>query len=59
MRALPPNTNTNILNLYTVIKPFEVQVGTIAPAFGQPGLGIQYVSPVSVDVLLKWEIIGF
>ena len=59
MRALPPNANTNMLNLYTILKPFEVQAGTIAPAFGQPGLGIQYVSPVSAETLLKWGIIGY
>ena len=58
MRALPPGSNTNIFNTYRVLKPFEVQSGKIAPAFGQPGLGTQYFSPVSVDVLLKHEIIG-
>ncbi|MCS6973595.1 MAG: TNT domain-containing protein [Cyclobacteriaceae bacterium] len=58
MRALPPGANTNIFNTYKVLKPFEVQAGKIAPAFGQPGLGTQYLSPVSVDVLLKRGIIG-
>jgi hypothetical protein len=58
MRALPPGANTSIFNTYKVLKPFEVQVGKIAPAFGQPGLGTQYLSPVSVDVLLKRGIIG-
>lgn len=42
-----------------MLKPFEVQAGIIAPAFGQPGLGTQYLSPVSVDVLIKRRIIGF
>ena len=58
MRALPPGANTSIFNTYKVLKPFEVQAGKIAPAFGQPGLGTQYLSPVSVDVLLKRGIIG-
>jgi len=58
MRALPPYSDTTILNTYNVLKPFEVQAGTISPAFGQPGLGTQYLSPVSAEVLLKWGIIG-
>lgn len=59
MRALPPGANTSIHNTFKVLKPFEVQAGKIAPAFGQPGLGTQYLSPVSVDVLLKRGIIGY
>ncbi len=59
MRALPPGSNTSIINSYKVLKPFEIQAGKIAPAFGQPGLGTQYLSPVSVDVLLKRGIIGY
>ncbi|HCC17681.1 MAG TPA: hypothetical protein DEP83_03820 [Porphyromonadaceae bacterium] len=59
MRALPPGANTSIHNTFKVLKPFEVQAGKIAPAFGQPGLGTQYLSPVSVDVLLKRGIISY
>ena len=48
-RALPP-TNLNTFDdhypynyrQYVVEKPFEVEVGPIAPWFGQPGLGTQY-----------------
>ncbi|MCL1920735.1 MAG: TNT domain-containing protein [Kiritimatiellaeota bacterium] len=43
--------------LYGLAKPFEVNAGTVAPAFGQPGLGIQYQTPVTLDVLLKHGII--
>jgi RHS repeat-associated protein len=57
MRALPAGTNTSLFNSYTIMKPFPVQSGTIAPAFGQPGLGIQYMSNVSAEVLLKRGII--
>lgn len=39
--------------LHGVIKPFEVEAATIAPAFDKIGLGIQYKSPVMVEVLLK------
>ena len=53
MRALPPGANTSILNTYKVLKPFEVQAGRIAPAFGQPGLGTQFLSPVPTSPLLK------
>jgi RHS repeat-associated protein len=59
MRALPPNSNTSVFNTYKVLKPFEVEAGKIMPAFGQPGLGTQYLSPVSADTLLKRKIIGF
>lgn len=55
MRALSPGANTGIHNTFKVLKPFEVQAGKIAPAFSQPGLGTQYLSPVSVDVLLNVE----
>ena len=58
MRALPPGANTSIFNTYKVLKPFEVQAGKIAPAFGQPGLGTQYLTPVSGDVLFNRGIIG-
>ncbi len=56
MRALPPG-NTGTYNAYKVLKPFEVQSSTIAPAFGKLGLGKQYLSPVSVKTLLKRGII--
>jgi len=58
MRALPPSSNTDLFNTYELLKPFEVQSGNIAPAFGQPGMGGQYFAPVSADVLLKHGIIG-
>jgi len=58
MRALPPGANTNILNTYKVLKRFGVQAGQIATAFGKFGLGTQYLSPVSAEVLLKRGIIG-
>ncbi|MGV0829352.1 DUF4237 domain-containing protein [Empedobacter brevis] len=56
MRALPPG-NTGAYNAYQVIKPFPVQSSTIAPAYGQIGLGTQYLSPVNVNTLLKRGII--
>ncbi len=42
MRALPPG-NTGAYNAFKVVKPFAVQSSTIAPAFGQIGLGKQFL----------------
>jgi hypothetical protein len=39
------------------VKPFEVQSGTIAPWFNQPGGALQYRTPVNLDALLNREII--
>jgi hypothetical protein len=39
------------------VKPFEVEAGTVAPAFGQLGLGAQYRTPVPLEVLLKRGIL--
>ena len=48
-RSLPPSNLDDqqqglTCNYYTykVLKPFAVEAGPIAPAFGQPGLGLQY-----------------
>lgn len=49
-RALPPQSLDNTsapggcnYNLYRVVRDFAVDGGPIAPAFGQPGLGLQYL----------------
>ena len=44
-RSLPRDTNTQQLFSYEVIRPLPVQSGTIAPAFGEFGGGIQYLLP--------------
>lgn len=51
MRALPSASGT--YNAFEVVKPFSVQASTIAPAFDHLGLGTQYLSPVSMNVLLR------
>ncbi len=56
MRALPYG-NRGDYNVFKVIKPFEVQSSTIAPAFNKLGLGTQYLSPVNMNTLLKRGII--
>ena len=57
MRALPYDADLSQYRQFEVVKPFEVEASTIAPAFGNIGLGTQYRSSVSVDVLLKKGII--
>ena len=57
MRALPYDADLSQYRQFEVVKSFEVEVSTIAPAFGNIGLGTQYRSSVSVEVLLKKGII--
>jgi len=51
MRALPPNADLSQYRAYEVLKPYEVGSSRIAPYYGKTGLGEQYRSPVSADVL--------
>jgi RHS repeat-associated protein len=57
-RALPPGTADQTLRTFQVAKPFEVKSGTVAPAFGELGLGTQYKTPVRMGTLLKRGIIS-
>jgi RHS repeat-associated protein len=57
MRSLPPGTAVEPLHAYKILKPLEVQSGTVAPAYGQLGLGTQYRTPVPLGILLKRGII--
>jgi hypothetical protein len=48
-RSIPPQSLDDFdpaftcnYHLYRVLKPFNAETGPIAPAFGQPGLGLQY-----------------
>jgi RHS repeat-associated protein len=56
-RALPPGTAGQPLRTFEVVKPFEVDAGTAAPWFGQPGGGSQFRTPVSLETLLKRGIL--
>ena len=51
MRALPAN---GTYRAFEVLKPFQVETSTTAPAFGQMGLGTQYRTPISVKYLLDF-----
>lgn len=35
------------------MKSFGVETGRVAPAFGQPGLGTQYRSSLTLDELIQ------
>jgi len=53
-RGLPPEyLSKKPYNTYEVMKPIHVQSGFSMPAFNQPGLGVQYELPVSVQTLLN------
>ncbi|MBP8261655.1 MAG: TNT domain-containing protein [Verrucomicrobia bacterium] len=56
-RSLPPGIVSQPLRTFEVMKPFEVSAGRVAPWFNQPGGGIQYVTPVTLDIFLKRGII--
>ena len=51
-RALPPTSKNAPYNAYEVMRPLPVQSGPIAPAFGQPGGGTQFLAPRSVGDLV-------
>ncbi|MFJ3231012.1 TNT domain-containing protein [Streptomyces sp. NPDC086787] len=58
-RAIPPsNLNTYdaahpfSYHLYRVVAPFTVEAGPIRPWFGQPGLGLQYLTTPSIPDLI-------
>ncbi|MFO7962460.1 MAG: TNT domain-containing protein, partial [Desulfobacterales bacterium] len=56
-RSLPSGSENQPLRTFEVLKPFEVEKGTVAPAFGKLGLGIQYKSPVKMKTLIDRDII--
>lgn len=52
-RALPPGTAAQGLRSFEVIKALEVEAGTVAPAYGQMGLGVQYRTSHTLDDLIE------
>jgi hypothetical protein len=53
-RSLAPGVELRPLNSYQVMKPFEAGAGRAAPAFGQPGLGLQfYTGQTTVQDLIN------
>ena len=57
MRALAPGTDSKPYSVVEVVKPLEVKAGEIAPWFDEPGGGIQYLLPESIEDLLEAGII--
>jgi RHS repeat-associated protein len=57
-RSLAPGTQYAPYNVYTVLKPIQVDAGEIAPAFGMPGGGMQYNLPSSVQSLIDSGHLG-
>ncbi len=53
MRALAPTDAPRAYSAFEVQTPFTVQAGTIAPAYGQPGLGLQFYTDRSVGDLVR------
>lgn len=60
-RSLPPSnldaapgaTYPYNYHVYTVSKPVIVVAGPIAPAFGQQGLGLQFLMPANIMTLVN------
>jgi uncharacterized Zn-binding protein involved in type VI secretion len=52
-RALAPKSVNDDYHVYKVVKPLDVEAGGIAPAFDQPGGGVQYKTSKKVAELLK------
>mgnify|MGYP000908663356 len=51
-RALAPGAGASNVYVYEVIKPLPE--GEIAPAFGQPGEGVQILPNVGTRVNVQW-----
>ena len=52
-RSLMPGTHLKPYKRFMVQKPIDVTEGTVAPWFGEPGGGTQYLMPNSVGDLVK------
>jgi len=52
-RSLPPGSENRPFHTYEVLKPFDVLEGDVAPWFDQPGGGIQYMLPDSIENLIN------
>ncbi|KAK4106988.1 hypothetical protein N656DRAFT_720967 [Canariomyces notabilis] len=45
-------SSTYNYKVYSVVKPLVVLAGPIAPWFGQPGAGVQYMLPRNISALI-------
>mgnify|MGYP003393289153 CR=1 FL=1 len=53
MRSLSPTDAPRSYSAFEVQRSFTVQAGTTAPAYGQPGLGLQFYTDRSIADLLQ------
>lgn len=53
VRSLPAESANSPYSVYEVVSPVDVQAGEIAPWFGQPGGGVQYMFHSSFTELLE------
>ncbi len=58
MRSLPPSSAYAPYSVYKVLKPLEVTAGNTMPAFGYTGGGMQFKTPVSIQILLEKGILS-
>ena len=56
-RSLAPGTEAKPYHVYEVVKPIEGLGGQSAPWFDQPGGGIQYKLPKTIQELLDGKFI--
>lgn len=52
-RALSPNTNLQIHDVYEVIKPLPVVQSNVMPWFGKVGMGIQYETKGGINLMVQ------
>jgi len=58
MRSLRPGTDLTLYNVYQVVEPIPgVRMGPIAPAFDQPGYGMQMKLPKPLSNYLRAGVI--
>jgi filamentous hemagglutinin len=48
-RSLPPDAINRPLNTYLVMQDIDVTEGLVEPWFGEPGLGVQYEFPNTIQ----------
>ena len=56
-RAVAPGTDLKPYSVFEVVKPINVKAGKIASWFDEPGGGIQYLLPDTIDELLEAGIL--
>jgi hypothetical protein len=58
-RAMPPSGKSSPYSRFRLNEDIEVDEATIAPWFGEPGMGVQYKLPAPVKDLLTPDASGY